>query len=212
MPAAACARGGDDTNRELPRPSRAILWENELSSAAHKRLLLWQMPVGNMSLDNSCNHYRDNRAAYAFQHPRDLVDAGVIGVLFGGGASCMTSVETDGGYVAAQGAAAYALPGPLQNLTLVQTGGLQAVLRWDENNESDLWGYRLVAQPAGDGAPFILDLSRKNSQVILLPRKGDWMVSVAARDAMGQLSSASNQVLVTIAEDARQIYLPAILR
>ena len=76
----------DDTNLTLPRPTRAILWENALSAAAHKRLMLWQMPVGNMSLDNTCDHYRDNRAAYAFQHPRDLFDAGVFAVLFGGGA------------------------------------------------------------------------------------------------------------------------------
>ncbi len=46
-----------------------------------------------MSLDNTCDHYQDNRAAYLFNHPRDLVDAGVMGVLFGGGAACMTGVE-----------------------------------------------------------------------------------------------------------------------
>ena len=100
----------DDTNLTLPRPTRAILWENVLSAAAHKRLMLWQMPVGNMSLDNTCDHYRDNRAAYVFQHPRDLFDAGVFAVLFGGGAACQTQVTTDGGFVAAQGAIAYALP------------------------------------------------------------------------------------------------------
>ena len=76
----------DDTNQNLPRPTRAILWENALSAAAGKRLMLWQIPMGNMSLNNTCDQYRDNRAAYAFQHPRDLVDAGVFAVLFGGGA------------------------------------------------------------------------------------------------------------------------------
>ncbi len=100
----------DDTDQETPRPTRAILWENALSHAANKRLLLWQMPVGNMSLDNTCDHYKDNRAAYLFSHPRDIVDAGVMGVLFGGGTDCMTEVTTDGGFVAAQGAIAYAAP------------------------------------------------------------------------------------------------------
>jgi len=49
---------------------RAVLWENALSTAGGKRLVLWQVPAGNMNLDNTCDHYQDNRAAYAFRHPR----------------------------------------------------------------------------------------------------------------------------------------------
>ncbi len=59
----------DDQDQNPPRPTRAILWENALSHASGKRLLLWQMPVGNMSLNNTCDHYQDNRAAYLFNHP-----------------------------------------------------------------------------------------------------------------------------------------------
>ena len=101
----------DDTNRTLPRPTRAILWENALSAAARKRLMLWQMPCGNMSLDNTCDHYRDNRAAYAFRHPRDLSDAGVCAVMFGGGAGCMTVPRPTAASSATRGDIAYASPG-----------------------------------------------------------------------------------------------------
>ncbi len=101
----------DVTDQAEPRATRAILWENTLSRQAGKRLILWQVPVGNMSLDNgSCYHYQDNRAAYAFSHPRDLFDAGVVGVVFGGGQACSTQVWSDGGAVQAQGAVAYAAP------------------------------------------------------------------------------------------------------
>jgi hypothetical protein len=92
----------DDTNQTLPRPSRAILWENALSTAARQRLILWQMPCGNMGLDNTPDHYRDNRAAYAFAHAADLAAAGVFAVMFGSGADPMTTPATDGGFIRLQ--------------------------------------------------------------------------------------------------------------
>ncbi len=202
----------DDTNINLPRPNRAILWENALSAAAHKRLILWQMPVGNMSLDNTCDHYRDNRAAYAFQHPRDLVDAGVVGVLFGGGAACQTRVDTDGGFVAAQGALAYALPAAPTGLAVGSVAGPFVPVRWTENTEPDLWGYRVIYQPASGGAAMSIDARRQNSFSLLLPRAGDWRVRVAAYGAMGQLGPTSGDVTVTTTVDAQQMFLPLIER
>ncbi len=92
----------DDTNQTLPRPSRAILWENALSTAAGKRLILWQMPCGNMNQDNTPYHYQDNRAAYAFSHAADLDAAGVFAVLFGSGADPNTTPATDGGLIRIQ--------------------------------------------------------------------------------------------------------------
>jgi hypothetical protein len=202
----------DDTNLTLPRPTRAILWENALSAAAHKRLILWQMPVGNMLLDNTCDHYRDNRAAYAFQHPRDLFDAGVFAVLFGGGAECQTQVTTDGGFVAAQGAIAYAPPLTPTGLYAGTVAGPLVPVHWNENTEPDVWGYRVSYQPAQGGSSIAIDAGRKNALTLLLPRAGDWRISVAAYDAMGQVGSASAAITVTTTVNAQQIYLPLIRR
>jgi hypothetical protein len=64
-------------------------------------VVLWQLPLGNTTLDNTWNHYRDNRLQWWLddhtgQHLRATA-AGVIGLLFGGGAGGTTSVQTDGG-------------------------------------------------------------------------------------------------------------------
>jgi hypothetical protein len=202
----------DDTNVTLPRPTRAIMWENALSAAAGKRLMLWQIPVGNMSLDNTCDHYQDNRAAYAFSHPRDLVDAGVFAVLFGGGATCMTNVDTDGGFVAAQGAIAYAPPAAPTGLMAGAAAGPQVPLHWNDNTEPDLWGYRVSYQSVSGGLTGSMDARRQTTFSVLLPRAGAWRVSVAAYDAMGQLSPASSVVTVTTAVDAHNVFLPLTQR
>ncbi len=202
----------DDADQETPRPTRAILWENALSQAAHKRLLLWQVPAGNMTLDNTCDHYQDNRAAYAFAHPRDLFDAGVIGVLFGGGAACMTQVWTDGGFVAAQGGIAYAAPATPDGLAITSSSGPSVALRWDENVESDLWGYRLVYRRIPGGAQHAIDVGRRNAYTLLLPRVGDWEMRVIAIDAMGNVSQLSASVMVTTMVDAKSIYLSMLRR
>ena len=61
-----------------------------------KRAVIWQVPVGNTlyrSMDNTWGHYQDNRAQYWLgdrQHTQQLVDAGVIALLFGAGADGCT--------------------------------------------------------------------------------------------------------------------------
>jgi hypothetical protein len=202
----------DDTDQETPRPTRAILWENALSQAAHKRLLLWQVPAGNRALDNTCEHYQDNRAAYAFEHARDLFDAGVIGVLFGGGAECMTQVWTDGGFVAAQAAIAYAAPDAPGGLAVTSSIGNTISLRWDENDEPDLWGYRLLYRRNPGGSSYELDVGRRNTSSLHLPLSGTWEIRVAAIDAMGNQSPASTPVMVTTTVDAESIFLPMVVR
>ncbi len=200
----------DDTDFNTPRPTRAILWENALSSAAHKRLLLWQMPVGNMALDNTCDHYQDNRAAYVFAHPRDLVDAGVIGVLFGGGADCMTQVGTDGGFVAAQGAIAYNPPAAPSGLSAGSATGLQISIRWNENSEPDLWEYRIYYRPNAAGDSQTINVGRRNSYELLPPFSGNWEIRLSAIDAMGNESSLTTPVVVTTSLDAKKVYLPML--
>ncbi len=202
----------DDTDLSLPRPTRAVLWESALSAAANKRLFLWQMPAGNMTLDNTCDHYQDNRAAYAFYHPRDLFDVGVAAVLFGGGAECMTQPSTDGGFIAAQGAIAYAPPVTPTGLMADAISGPVVSLYWNENTEPDLWGYRLSYQPvAGGGQPVTLNAGRANAGRVLLPEVGSWRISLAAYDAMGIIGPATSITLTTTIS-AQQVWLPAVMR
>lgn len=201
----------DDTNRILPRPARAVLWENALSAAAGKRLVLWQVPAGNMSLNNTPQHYQDNRAAYLFSHPRDAFDSGVIAVLFGGGDSNQTAPSTDGGFIAAQGQIAYAAPPAPSGLALVGQSGAAATLRWDEVDVPDLWGYRLRYQ-LGGGSAETIDLSRANSATLLLPFAGSWSISVAAIDAMGNVGAFSAAVGTTASQGAQRVLLPIARR
>jgi hypothetical protein len=200
----------DDTDQELPRPTRALLWENALSRASGKRLLLWQVPVGNMSLNNTCQHYQDNRAAYAFSHPRELFDAGVAGLLFGGGDSCSTGVDTDGGFVAAQGAIAYTPPDPPVGLASGAIVNNLVPMRWIESDEPDLWGYQLRYQVAGGGQVYNYDVGRRNAARLVLLSPGDWSIQVVAYDAMGLTSSPSTAVQVTISSALPLTFLPFV--
>lgn len=185
----------DTTNVALPRPSRAILWKNAFAAATDKRMLLWQIPVGNMSLNDTCQHYRDNRAEYISHHQRDLFDAGVMGVLFGPGSACMTHVTTDGGFLASQAEIAYADPATPLGLSVRVTGNT-ASFRWNESTEVDRWGY-LLQFTSGTGATQALNARRANSAAIDLTA-GTWEARIWAYDAMGNLSPASAPLSFTI--------------
>jgi hypothetical protein len=202
----------DDTNHALPRVSRAVLWEDALSTASGKRLVLWQVPAGNMSLDNTCNHYQDNRAAYAFRHPRDLYEAGVIAVLFGGGTNCMTSASTDGGFIQAQGGIAYNPPAAPTGISASPPAGPTVPLRWNENSEPDMWGYRISYTPMSITAPLTVDVGPANATQIVIPTAGQWRVTAYAYDAMGRLSAPGSAVTITITVDAAHVYLPLLLK
>jgi hypothetical protein len=200
----------DDSDRESPRPTRAILWANTLSQTSGKRLFLWQMPVGNMALENVCDRYQDNRAAYAFNHSRGLFDAGVIGVLFGGGASCMTQVWSDGGFVAAQGAIAYAEPSSPSGFALSGPAGLIVAAQWNELSTPDLWRYRLEYRQQGSASWQFLDAGRRTAVSLLLPGAGTWEMRVSAQDAMGNFSESSAVRTITISANSHSVYLPLL--
>jgi hypothetical protein len=203
----------DDTNTTLPRVSRAVLWKNALSAASGKRLILWQVPVGHVALNDTCGRYRDNRAAYAFGHPRDLYDSGTIAVLFGPGAECMTAPSSDGGVLRQQAATAYALPATPTGLTLEAASDFTATLRWDESSEQDLWGYRLRYESPGGGGAFVQLVGPATSAVLTIPRAGVWQISVASYDAMGNLSPESPALTVTTTNNAPgSVYVPLVLR
>jgi len=200
----------DDTDLNLPRPSRALLWENALSAAAGKRLILWQVPVGNMAQNNTCEHYQDNRAAYLFRHPSDLVYTGIIGVAFGAGEGCQTKIWTDGGQIAAQGVVAYAAPQAPTGLQLIGLTGGIAQMNWEENTEPDHAGYRLRARMVGTSIEWVYDAGRRNTYSILIPTAAEWEIQVAAYDGQGNLSAYSMPVTAHILQDASLTYLPLI--
>jgi hypothetical protein len=109
-----------------------------------KRVLLWQIPLGNTkmrAMNNTWGHYQDNHVEWllddpSHQHVIDYMNAGVVGLIFGGGAAGTTcacdaindgitnpapingnttlsvSADDDGGFFH-QKAAAYYAGGPL---------------------------------------------------------------------------------------------------
>jgi len=91
-------RWWDRLNLSLPNFHR---WERYLSAvvqAAGKRAMVWQIPIGNQysrTENNSDGHYQDNRVEYFLGHVQELIDGGVIGLLFGAGNGGST-VQWDG--------------------------------------------------------------------------------------------------------------------
>lgn len=89
----------DATNQKYPNFNRFNAWATAFTSAAKKRLVIWQIPIGNTVMD-TCNntnfHYQDNREQYWLsnypnsQALSELAQAGVIGLLFGAGNSGTT--------------------------------------------------------------------------------------------------------------------------
>jgi hypothetical protein len=66
-------------------------------------VVLWQLPVGDIGLNDTWGHFRDNRlqwwlGADSAAHLRATRDAGVIGLLFGAGATGCTTPQSDGGF------------------------------------------------------------------------------------------------------------------
>ena len=68
----------------------------------HTPVVLWQLPLGDSHENDTLDHYQDNRlqwwlGADSAAHLRATRNAGVIGLLFGAGASGNTTQMTDGG-------------------------------------------------------------------------------------------------------------------
>jgi hypothetical protein len=87
----------DDTNATLPNFHQAFTWTKALAEAMKLPVVFWQIPLGNMKLDNTTDHWRDNRLDYFFAHMDEVVAAHIVGLFFGAGAGGMTTPETDGG-------------------------------------------------------------------------------------------------------------------
>jgi hypothetical protein len=74
----------------------------DFTRRTHTAVVLWQLPLGNTTLNNTWGHFRDNRVQWwlggsSISHLGATRNSGVIGLLFGGGATGTTSPQSDGG-------------------------------------------------------------------------------------------------------------------
>ncbi len=88
----------DRTNTVFPNFHRWEAYVSAASAAANRSVIVWQVPLGNQyeqTMNNTDGHYQDNRVEYFMAHPDELVQAGVIAVLYGSGNGGST-VNNDG--------------------------------------------------------------------------------------------------------------------
>ena len=90
-------RWWDATNATLPNFHQAFVWAKALAESAKKPVLWWQLPVGNMSLTNKTDQWKDNRVDYLMTHMNEVAAAHGLGVAFGSGMGGQTTPSTDGG-------------------------------------------------------------------------------------------------------------------
>jgi hypothetical protein len=101
----------DATNTKLPTFHQDFAYVKALTEALSKPALYWQTPLGNMSQNNTTNHWQDNRVDYFFGHMSELAAAHAVGAAFGAGAGDQTTPESDGGNFVAKAKAYYAAGG-----------------------------------------------------------------------------------------------------
>jgi hypothetical protein len=87
----------DATNATLPNFTQAFAWSKLVAEKVGLGLLWWQLPVGNVSQNDTTDHWKDNRVDYFFAHTADLAASHAIGMAFGAGAGGQTTPESDGG-------------------------------------------------------------------------------------------------------------------
>ena len=87
--------------------ARAVRFIRGYSAAAHQRVAVWQLPLGNTlmrAMNDTWGHYQDNHVQWLIgkgnrKHLESLAGAGAIGLLFGGGAdgtTCACDARGDG--------------------------------------------------------------------------------------------------------------------
>ncbi len=86
---------------------RSVRFLKQFSTTSNKRLVMWQIPLGNTRMraqNNTWDHYQDNRVEWLLDEPSRTHlaayrDAGVVAFLFGGGAdgvTCACNAANDG--------------------------------------------------------------------------------------------------------------------
>jgi len=93
-------RWWDRLNVTFPNFTRWEQFVKAVATTTGRKIVVWQIPVGNqsfLSVNNTDDHYQDNRAEYFFGHVSDLVNAGVVALLFGRGNDGSTAQTDDHG-------------------------------------------------------------------------------------------------------------------
>lgn len=78
----------DRYNRIFPNFARYLNYIGALTQDTQRRVVMWQVPVGNQyfdSMNNAPGHYQDNRAEYILGYTSSFARAGIVAVLFGPG-------------------------------------------------------------------------------------------------------------------------------
>jgi hypothetical protein len=81
--------------------ARHLRWVRGVTRATRTPMVLWQLPLGNRRLPNTPKRYRDNRVDLLIGSRAALHRvraAGIVALLFGGGADGCTTAQTDGGH------------------------------------------------------------------------------------------------------------------
>ncbi|HEU4978337.1 MAG TPA: hypothetical protein VFT42_05540 [Solirubrobacteraceae bacterium] len=82
--------------------TRHVAYLRAFHRATRLGLVEWQVPLGNTTLPDTWGRFRDDHVQWLLgpdgaRHRREMRAAGVVAVLFGGGADGTTSAQTDGG-------------------------------------------------------------------------------------------------------------------
>lgn len=99
-----------DRGDTLPSIRQVLVFGEVVAQRVGRPIVWWQIPVGNMSLPDEVNRYRDDKLDWFFDHAAEVARRGAIGVAFGGGQWSSTTPETDGGNLYRR-AAAYGAAG-----------------------------------------------------------------------------------------------------
>ena len=90
----------DKQNVALPNFTRFEKYLDAVRDTTGRWIIVWQIPLGNQyfqTVNNTNGHYQDNRAEYFFGHVQEMIDHGVIGLLFGRGNAGSTTNTNDQG-------------------------------------------------------------------------------------------------------------------
>lgn len=79
-----------------------LAWSKDIADTVGKPTVMWQIPLGNVSQNNTDYHYKDNRVDYLFAHLTDVSNSRIVALLFGSGETVQTNPETDGGNLMAK--------------------------------------------------------------------------------------------------------------
>ena len=78
----------DPTNKASNSFNRFLRYAATLASETQRRIVFWQVPIGNQvyqTENNAQGHYQDNKAQHILAHVADFARAGVVMTLFGAG-------------------------------------------------------------------------------------------------------------------------------